>query len=72
MIRNRLSTTVYSFLAPFTGVCIQESEWKVCDIHRTDVNKFLLKYAVSIERRTFLVTNAELVDEDSCMRSANM
>lgn len=69
---GRLETTVYNFLASFIGVRIEESDWKVYDIKRTDDGKYLLKYAVSIQKETFLVINAEIEDEDSGTRFTDM
>lgn len=69
---RRLEATVYDFLRPFIGVIFHEPQWKVYEIYTIDGNKFLLKYAVSVEKATFLVINAELEDEDTGTRYTEM
>lgn len=69
---RRLEATVYNFLIPFIGVPFHKPQWKVYDIYSIDGNKFLLKYAVSVEKATFLVINAELENEDTGTRHTNM
>ncbi|KAJ4414565.1 hypothetical protein N0V82_007860 [Gnomoniopsis sp. IMI 355080] len=71
-LSSKLDNTVYGFLIPFVGLPIQESDWKVYNILRANDNRFLLKYAISIEKRTFLVINAELEDDDSGTRYTRM
>lgn len=68
----RFETTVYGFLIPFIGLPIRQSDWEVYDIYDADNDKFLLNYAVSVEKSTFLVINAELEDEDSGARFTKM
>lgn len=69
---NRLETAVYNFLTPFIGGPFDEAQCKVYDIYTRDEKKFLLKYAVSVEKATFLVINAELENEDTGTRNTNM
>lgn len=69
---TRLESTVYNFLTPFIGVPFHEGQWKVYEICTSDDKKFLLKYAVSVEKATFLVINAELENEDTGARYTDM
>lgn len=71
-LSSTLDTTVYDFLVPFVGPPIGASDWKVYNIHRADDNRFLLKYAISIEKQTLLVINVELEDGTSSIRYTNM
>lgn len=69
---NKLETTVYNFLTPFVGVPFHEAQLKVYEIYSSDDKKFLLKYAVSVAKATFLVINAQLVNEDTGARYTDM
>lgn len=69
---DRLETTIYNFLTPFTGVPFDVAQWKLYEIDVRDDKKFLLQYAVSVEKATFLVINAELENEDTGARYTNM
>lgn len=61
---GRFASQSYEFLTPFIGEPINEADWTRYTITRSADGKFLLNYAVSVEKRILVIINAALANKE--------
>lgn len=61
---GRFLSQTYEFLTPFIGEPIDEADWTRYSIERSEDGKFVLSYAVSVEKQILVIVNAKLANQD--------
>lgn len=61
---GRFLSQSFEFLTPFIGEPIDEADWMRYVIEKSEDGKFILSYAVSVQKRSLVIFNASLANKE--------